>query len=128
MTSTSMEYIRADSRSSNRSRTTERVMTMPAHAPNAIASRSKIKALSEGASDAAQAGHGIKGAAKEQRAAAAQAIGDGAVDQLPDGQADKEGRQRLLRIGRLDAKVVGDRRQTRQVHVDGERAKGTQNP
>lgn len=102
---------------------------MPAHAPaKRHCQPQQNQGVERRRQDAAQARHGIERAAKEQRAAAAQAIGDGAIDQLPDGQADEEGGQRLLHIGGFDTEVVGDRRQTRQVHVYRQGTKRGENP
>ena len=71
---------------------------------------------------AQQRRHHVQHDARHQRPATAQRVRQRADDQLAQPEAREGPGERELRDRRRHSEVVGDLRQSRQIHVDGERA------
>ena len=71
---------------------------------------------------AGQAAEQVQGDTGQQHRAPAETVGQGAVEQHADAEADQEAADAPLHLGIAGAEIGGDRRQARQVHVDRQRA------
>ena len=104
-----------------RSRTTAREITMPADAPNAATARKMARIVRLGASAQPMVLRVKTIKPDHQRDAAAEAVRQRALGDLPDGEAGEPRRQRELRGAGGGPEGGLHRRERRQIHIGGGR-------
>ena len=96
--------------------------------PEALQAAEDAEHRHAGCHHAQQGGHDVNGGTSDEWEASADDVGEGADDELADCQADESSGERELHCCRGCVQIVDDRRQRRQIHVDGQRTESDQRP